>query len=233
MLDLFKHFIHSILHLDQSLDYITTHYGAWTYGLLFAIIFAETGLVVTPFLPGDSLLFMAGYFCSRPDSGLNIYLMMLLLSAAAVIGNIVNYSIGSYLGPKVFTREDSFLLRKKHLDRAHAFFQKYGGVAIILSRFVPIVRTFVPFVAGVGKMDWKRFWLFNAIGGISWVCLFLLLGFFFGGLAFVKNNIELVVPAIVLISLVPIFVEIIRARIEAKKEKTAQTAQPAQTTQEN
>jgi len=226
MIDLIKKFIDFFMHLDVHMAAIIHDYGLWTYGLLFAIIFAETGFVVTPFLPGDSLLFATGSFCALPDSGLNIYLMMLLLSAAAIIGNIVNYSIGSYLGPKVFSREDSFLLRKKHLERAHAFFQKYGGVAIILSRFVPFVRTFVPFVAGVGKMDWKRFWLYNAIGGISWVCVFLLLGFFFGQLKFVKNNFELVMPAIVLISLIPIFVEVIRARMESKKEK--ETAAPPQ-----
>jgi len=217
MIDLVKQLIDYVLHLDKHMDGIIHNYGAWTYGLLFAVIFAETGLVVTPFLPGDSLLFLVGTFCRRPDSGLNIGLMMVLLSAAAIIGNIVNYSIGSYLGPKVFTREDSFLLRKKHLERARAFFEKYGGTAIILSRFVPIVRTFVPFVAGVGKMDWKRFWLFNAIGGISWVCIFLLLGYLFAKVEFVQKHFELVVPAIILISLIPIFVEVIRARMEAKK----------------
>ena len=226
MLDLIKKLIDFILHLDVHMAAITRDYGAWTYALLFVIIFAETGLVVTPFLPGDSLLFVAGSLSALPGSGLNIYLLMLLLSAAAIIGNIVNYSIGSYLGPKVFSREDSFLLRKKHLERAHAFFQKYGGVAIILSRFVPVVRTFVPFVAGVGKMDWKRFWLYNAIGGISWVCIFLLLGYFFGQLEFVKKHFELVVPAIIVISLIPLVVEVIRARMEAKKEKAAQDAPP-------
>jgi len=233
MIDLFKKIIDFVLHINVYMADIISQYGLWTYGLLFAVIFAETGLVVTPFLPGDSLLFVAGTFCADANSGLNIYLMMLLLSAAAIIGNVVNYSIGSYLGPKVFTREDSFLLRKKHLDRARAFFEKYGGTAIILSRFVPFVRTFVPFVAGVGKMDWKRFWLFNAIGGIAWVCIFLLLGFFFGQLEFVKKNFELVVPAIIVISLVPILVEVIRARIEAKKQRANEKENAAQTARGN
>jgi len=224
MIDLIKKLIDFVLHINVHMAEIIHNYGTWTYALIFAIIFAETGLVVTPFLPGDSLLFVVGYFCSVPDTGLNIHLMALLLSAAAILGNVVNYTIGSYLGPKVFTREDSFLLRKKHLERARVFFEKYGGTAIIISRFVPIVRTFVPFVAGVGKMDYKRFWFYNAIGGISWVCIFLYLGFFFGGLEFVQKHFELVVPAIILISLIPIFVEFIRARMEAKKQ--ARSAKP-------
>ncbi|HOG93582.1 MAG TPA: DedA family protein, partial [Opitutaceae bacterium] len=165
MIDLVKQLIDFILHIDRHMAEIIAQYGLWTYALLFVIIFAETGLVVTPFLPGDSLLFAAGAFCAKPETGLNIHLMALLLWVAAVLGDTLNYWIGAKLGPAVFKRDDSIWLRKKHLERAHAFFEKYGGRAIILARFVPIVRTFVPFVAGVGQMSYRRFIAFNVIGG--------------------------------------------------------------------
>ena len=153
MIDLIKKLVDFILHIDRHLAEIIASYGLWTYAVLFLIIFAETGLVVTPFLPGDSLLFAAGAFCAKPETGLNVHLMAGLLFVAAVIGDTLNYWIGARIGPAVFKREDSLLLRKKHLERAHAFFEKYGGRAVILARFVPIVRTFVPFVAGIGSMS--------------------------------------------------------------------------------
>lgn len=159
MIELLRHAVEFVLHIDRHLQDIIAHYGLWTYALLFLIIFAETGFVVTPFLPGDSLLFAAGALCA--GSVLDVHLLALLLTVAAVGGNLVNYWAGGLIGPKVFSREDSWLLRKKHLERAHAFFEKYGGRSIVLSRFVPIVRTFVPFVAGVGGMAFSRFFFFN------------------------------------------------------------------------
>ncbi len=216
MIEIIKKLIDFILHIDAHLAEIIRDYGLWTYGVLFLIIFAETGLVVTPFLPGDSLLFAAGAFCAKPETGLNVHLMALLLFVAAVIGDTLNYWIGAKIGPRVFSREDSMFLRKKHLERAHAFFEKYGGRAIILARFVPIVRTFVPFVAGVGKMTYSRFIAYNIIGGFIWIYFFLYAGFLFGGHPFVQDNFKLVIIAIILLSVAPIVFEFIRGRREAK-----------------
>ncbi|MDR0901348.1 MAG: DedA family protein, partial [Opitutaceae bacterium] len=198
MIDLVKKLIDFILHIDQHLALIIAQYGLWTYGVLFLVIFAETGFVVAPFLPGDSLLFFAGSFCAKPETGLSLHIMVLLLWLAAVLGDTVNYWIGAKIGPKVFKREDSFLLRKKHLERAHAFFEKYGGRAIILARFVPFVRTFVPFVAGVGKMSYAHFITYNVAGGFLWIFIFTFAGYKFGGLPFVRENFKLVVIAIIL-----------------------------------
>ncbi len=217
MIDLIKGLIDFILHIDKHLAEIIAQYGTWTYALLFAIIFAETGFVVTPFLPGDSLLFAAGAFSAKPETGLNVHLMALLLCAAAVAGDTVNYWIGAKIGPKVFSREDSRWLRKKHLERAHAFFEKYGGRAIILARFVPIIRTFVPFVAGIGKMTYRHFIAYNIIGGFVWIYFFIYAGYFFGGQPFIQKNFKLVIIAIIIISVIPIVVEFIRARRETKK----------------
>lgn len=211
MIDLVKQLIDFILHIDRHMAEIIAQYGLWTYALLFVIIFAETGLVVTPFLPGDSLLFAAGAFCAKPETGLNIHLMALLLWVAAVLGDTLNYWIGAKLGPAVFKRDDSIWLRKKHLERAHAFFEKYGGRAIILARFVSIVRTFVPFVAGVGQMSYRRFIAFNVIGGFAWIGFFTYAGFFFGSQPFVQKNFKLVILAIIFLSVVPIIVEFWRA----------------------
>jgi membrane-associated protein len=219
MIDLIKKLIDFILHIDRHLVEIVRDYGTWTYVILFAIIFAETGLVVTPFLPGDSLLFAAGALCAKPETGLNVHLMAGLLFVAAVIGDTLNYWIGAKIGPAVFKREDSFFLRKKHLERAHAFFEKYGGRAIILARFVPIVRTFVPFVAGVGAMNYSRFIAYNVIGGFIWIYAFIYLGFFFGNLPFVQKNFKLVILAIIILSVLPIVWEMWRAWRESKAEK--------------
>ena len=187
--------------------------GGWMYAILFAIVFAETGLVVTPFLPGDSLLFAVGALAAGENSPINLPLTAALLIVAAVLGDAVNYAIGKRLGPKVFSREDSRLLNKAHLLEAQRFYDKYGGKTIILARFVPIVRTFAPFVAGIGRMSYWRFAVFNVVGGAAWVLICLLAGRLFGGHPFVKKNFELVALAIVAISLLPIAVEFLRARL--------------------
>jgi membrane-associated protein len=221
MIDLIKKLVDFILHIDRHLAEIIAAYGTWTYAVLFLIIFAETGLVVTPFLPGDSLLFAAGAFCAKPETGLNVHLMALLLFIAAVIGDTLNYWIGAKIGPAVFKRDDSIFLRKKHLERAHTFFEKYGGRAIILARFVPIVRTFVPFVAGVGQMTYARFIAYNLIGGFAWIYFFIYAGYWFGNQPFVQKNFKLVIVAIIILSVVPIVWEIWRSWREAKAEKPA------------
>ncbi|MBC8039515.1 MAG: DedA family protein [Opitutaceae bacterium] len=217
MIDLLKKLIDFILHIDVHLSEIIRDYGMWTYGVLFLIIFAETGLVILPLLPGDSLLFAAGALAALPESGLNVHVMALLLFIAAVLGDSLNYWIGNKIGPAVFRREDSLWLRKKHLERAHAFFEKYGGRAIILARFVPIVRTFVPFVAGVGAMTYRRFFLFNVIGGFVWIYAFTYLGFFFGNMTVVKKNFGLVILAIIAVSVAPILIEGVRAWREQRR----------------
>jgi membrane-associated protein len=210
MLELAKRLADFILHIDRHLAEIIAAYGAWTYGILFLIIFAETGLVVMPLLPGDSLLFAAGAFCAKPETGLNVHAMAFLLFVAAFLGDTVNYWIGHKLGPAVFKREDSIWLRKKHLERAHEFFEKYGGRAVILARFVPIVRTFVPFVAGVGAMTYSRFLAYNLIGGFLWIYFFTYAGFLFGNQPFVQKNFKLVILAIIIISVIPIVMEFFR-----------------------
>lgn len=210
MLEFTKQAIDFVLHIDVHLQAIIATYGVWTYALLFFIIFAETGFVVTPFLPGDSLLFAAGALCA--GTVLNVHGLALLLAGAAVLGNLVNYAVGAFIGPKVFRREDSWLLRRKHLDRAHAFFEKYGGRSIVLSRFVPIIRTFVPFVAGAGGMTYRRFVTYNFIGGFAWIYLLTYLGYFFGRTEVVRKNFSLVVIAIIVISVIPIGIEAIRAQ---------------------
>lgn len=221
MPDLIRKLIDFILHIDRHLAEIIASYGGWTYGVLFLIIFAETGLVITPFLPGDSLLFAAGAFCAKPETGLNVHLMALLLWFAAVAGDTVNYWIGSRIGPAVFRREDSIFLRQKHLERAHAFFEKYGGRAIILARFVPIVRTFVPFVAGVGSMTYARFIAYNIIGGFIWIYFFLYAGFWFGNRPFVQQNFKLVILVIIILSVLPMVFEGWRAWRESRTAKPA------------
>ena len=199
------------LHLDQHLGVWSQQLGPWLYVLLFAIVFCETGLVVTPFLPGDSLLFAAGALCAVPDSGLSVWLMVVLLIAAAVLGDAVNYAVGAYMGPKVFSHEDSRWLNRKHLQRTHEFYEKYGGKTIILARFVPIVRTFAPFVAGVGSMTYAKFLSFNVIGAVAWVLTLLMAGYFFGQLPTIQRNFHLVIVAIIVIALLPIVFEWLRA----------------------
>lgn len=221
MIDLLKKLVDFILHIDRHLAEIIGQYGLWTYGILFLIIFAETGLVVMPLLPGDSLLFAAGAFSAKPETGLNVHAMAFLLFVAAFLGDTLNYWVGHKIGPAVFKREDSIWLRKKHLDKAHAFFEKYGGRAIILARFVPIVRTFVPFVAGAGSMTYPRFLAYNLIGGFVWIYFFVYAGFMFGNQPFVQKNFKLVILAIIILSVVPIVVELVREWLKARREGAA------------
>ena len=206
------------LHLDKHLAEFVVTYGAWVYGLLFAIVFAETGLVVTPFLPGDSLLFAAGALSAT--GALDIRIVVALLIVAAVGGDAVNYSIGRFIGPRVFRAEDTTgtlhrLLNREHLDRAHAFFERHGGMAIVLARFVPIVRTFVPFVAGAGAMRYSAFVLYNMAGGVAWVALCVGAGYAFGNVQIVKENFSLVALGIIAVSLIPMAVEFLRHRRQA------------------
>lgn len=199
------------LHLDEYLAGIITTYGAWTYGILFVVIFVETGLVIMPFLPGDSLLFAAGTFAAL--GSLSVWGLVGLLFVAAVLGDAVNYSIGHYLGERAYNIK---WIKKEYLDKTHAFFEKHGGKAIFLARFVPIVRTFAPFVAGIGKMSYRYFATYNVVGAAVWVFTFTLMGYFFGNLEFVKKNFELVIIAIIFISVLPMFFEWWKARRENK-----------------
>jgi membrane-associated protein len=209
------------LHLDVHLAEFVGRYGVWVYGGLFAIIFAETGLVVTPFLPGDSLLFAAGALAAT--GAFDVRLLFLLLAFAAVLGNTVNYAIGSYVGPRVFRAEDATgalhrLLNRQHLERAHAFFEKYGGMAVVLTRFVPIIRTFVPFVAGAGAMRYPTFALYNLLGGVLWVGVCIGAGYLFGNIPAVKNNFSLVALGIVAVSMLPMLVEWLKQRKKGRRE---------------
>lgn len=209
-MEIIKNAIDLFLHLDEYLQTIITTYGAWTYGILFAVIFVETGLVVMPFLPGDSLLFAAGTFAAL--GSLNVWSIIALLAVAAVLGDAVNYSIGHYLGDRAYNIK---WIKKEYLDKTHAFFEKHGGKAIFLARFVPIVRTFAPFVAGIGRMSYTYFATYNIVGGISWVFVFTLLGYFFGNIPFVKKNFELVIIVIILVSVLPMVFEWWKHRQEA------------------
>jgi len=199
------------LHLDKHLGQVLADYGTWTYLILFVIVFCETGLVVTPILPGDSLLFAAGAFAAL--GSLSPFLLFVLLAAAAILGDTVNYWIGHFLGPRLAAGERFRLINPKHLERTHEFYERYGGKTIILARFVPIVRTFAPFVAGLGKMSYGRFMSFNAIGGVLWVAICVAAGYFFGNLAVVKENFSLVLLAIVFLSVLPMAIEIVRSRM--------------------
>ncbi len=198
------------LHLDEHLENIIQQFGGFTYVILFAIVFAETGLVVTPFLPGDSLLFVAGTLAGAGH--LNIWIVYFSLLIAAIIGDTVNYWIGHYIGPTVFNKENSRIFKKEYLEKTREFYDKYGGKTIILARFFPIIRTFAPFVAGVGKMHYQTFIIYNIIGGFIWVTLFTFAGFFFGGLEFVQHNFHYAVVAIIFLSLIPLILEFINYR---------------------
>jgi membrane-associated protein len=200
-MEFLKYFIDLFLHLDKHLDLFVSNYGALTYLILFFIIFAETGLVVTPFLPGDSLLFAAGAIAARPD-GLDPFLLIVLLLVAAILGDGVNYLVGKYIGPRVFAREYRFL-KKEHLLRTQGFYEKHGGKAIIIARFVPIIRTFAPFIAGVGAMNYSRFVIYNIVGAVAWVVSFVVLGYLVGDNIYVKKNFTLVIFGIIFISILP------------------------------
>jgi len=203
-------FLDFLLHAEKYLKVFLETYGYWIYMLLFVIVFCETGLVVTPFLPGDSLLFTAGALAAQ--GFVDVHILFWILFAAAVLGDTVNYWIGWWLGPKVFHYQNNRWLNKEYLERAHAFYEKYGGKAIILARFVPIVRTFAPFVAGIGTMNYPKFILFNIVGGLAWVLLFLFGGYFLGNLPQVKNNLTLLVIIIIVVSVLPIVYEWVKAR---------------------
>ena len=204
-MDFILQMIDIFLHLDKYLGVIISDYGVWTYAILFAIIFMETGLVVTPFLPGDSLLFAAGALATVSD--LNVFILFLLLTIAAIVGDTVNYWIGHYIGPRAFSGNIRFL-KKEYLDRTHAFYEKHGGKTIILARFIPIIRTFAPFVAGIGAMTYPKFITYNVVGGVVWVALFSFGGYFFGRLEFVEKNFSIVVLAIIFISVLPAVFEV-------------------------
>lgn len=203
---MFTYFIDFVLHLDVHLLQLMNDFGPWLYAIIFLIVFCETGLVVTPFLPGDSLLFALGALCAMEGSSLSLIPMMVLLIVAGVLGDATNYAIGNYLGPKVFTKENSFLLNKKHLEKTQKFYEKHGPFTIIIARFVPIVRTFAPFVAGIGKMSYSKFASYNVIGAIAWVVSFSILGYFFGNLPIVKKNFSILIFGIIFVSTIPIFV---------------------------
>jgi membrane-associated protein len=208
-MDLLRSVIDLFLHLDQHLSRVIADYGVWTHLILFLIIFAETGLVVTPFLPGDSLLFAAGTFAAL--GSLDLWLLVVLLVAAAILGDTVNYWIGAWVGPRAFSGNVKFL-RKDYLDRTHAFYEKHGGKTVILARFVPIIRTFAPFVAGVGAMSYPKFITYNVVGAVLWVGLFVPAGYFFGNIPAVRKNFTLVILAIIALSVLPIALEAIRSR---------------------
>ncbi len=201
-----------LVHLDKHLLALAQDYGGWIYLLLFLIIFCETGLVITPFLPGDSLLFVAGTLAGA--GAMNAHLLVALLSLAAVIGDSLNYAVGRWIGPRVFRYEDSWLFKKAYVERTHRYFERFGGRTIIIARFVPLVRTYAPFVAGIGAMDYPRFLLFNVTGALLWVALITYAGYLFGNVPLVKNNLTLVILAIILVSTSPAIIEVVRHRLK-------------------
>jgi membrane-associated protein len=217
-MDLITFLVDFLIHLDQYLSLLIQAFGAWTYAILFGVVFCETGLVIMPFLPGDSLLFAAGAFAAL--GSLDFVALLVTLSLAAIIGDTVNYWIGHYVGPKIFTKKNVRFMNREHLDRAHRFYEKHGGKTIVLARFIPIVRTFAPFVAGIGAMSYRRFIIYNVAGGITWVSIFLSLGYFFGNLPVVKDNFAFVIVAIMLISFMPAVIEVLRRKLKNHSKKS-------------
>jgi len=218
-MELLVQFIDIILHLDQHLAAWVAQYGVWIYAILFFIIFAETGFVVTPFLPGDSLLFVAGALAAIGDEGMHIGFLLLVLCSAAILGNTVNYHIGRFIGPKVFQWEDSRFFNKKALLRTHAFYERHGGKTLVISRFLPIFRTFAPFVAGVGAMNYSRFVMFNLAGGLGWCFSLTLAGYWFGNMEWVKKNLSLLIVGIILVSLLPVLIAWLMRDKEGEEKK--------------
>ena len=210
-MEIISDLISFILHIDQHLRELAGQYGGWLYAILFLIVFCETGLVVTPFLPGDSLLFAAGSLTALADSAMNIHLLFLLLTSAAILGDTVNYAAGKYFGEKVFS-PNARVLKQAYLERTHAFFERHGGKTIVIARFVPIIRTFAPFVAGAGSMTYRHFLFYNVTGAIAWTSSFLYGGYFFGNLPFVRQNFTLVILAIIILSIMPGVIEFWRQR---------------------
>jgi membrane-associated protein len=209
LFDFFNYLLDLFLHLDVHLNELVTQYGTLTYLILFLVIFAETGLVVTPFFPGDSLLFAAGTFAAT--GSFDVHLLFIIVAAAAILGDTVNYWIGSYIGPKAFHKDTRFI-KKEYLQKTHAFYEKYGGITIIIARFIPIIRTFAPFVAGIGTMKYSRFISYNIIGGLLWTTLFIYGGYLFGNIPFVRNNFSLVILAIIFISILPGIIKLLKHR---------------------
>ncbi|RBO13256.1 DedA family protein [Pantoea sp. 3_1284] len=217
----FIHFVVDfILHIDVHLAELVAQYGIWIYAILFLILFCETGLVVTPFLPGDSLLFVAGALAALPGNDLNVHLMVTLLVIAAILGDAVNYTIGRLFGEKLFSNPQSKIFRRSYLDKTHAFYDRHGGKTIILARFVPIVRTFAPFVAGMGHMSYRHFALFNVTGALLWVLLFSYAGYLFGDLPVVQENLKLLIVGIIVVSILPGVIEVWRHRRQARQQKS-------------
>lgn len=210
-MEFITHLIDLFLHLDVHLHELTLEYGTWTYAILFIVIFCETGLVVTPFLPGDSLLFAAGSLAAL--GSLDPHLLVFLLVLAGILGDSVNYTVGYRIGPKIFHKENVRFLNKAYLEKAHAFYERHGGKTIIFARFIPIIRTFAPFVAGIGKMTYAKFLLYNVTGAVVWVAGFVYTGYYFGNLPFVKKNFSLVIIAIIILSVTPPVIEFIRSRM--------------------
>ena len=209
-MEIIINFVDFFVHLDKYLSTMIQNFGPWSYFIIFLVIFCETGLVVTPILPGDSLLFGLGTFAAL--GALDIKWLLILLSIAAVAGNMVNYTIGYFVGPKIFHRENVRFLNKAYLDRTYRFYEKHGGKTIVIARFIPIIRTFAPFVAGIGKMTYPRFFFYNVIGSVSWIAIFILGGYYFGNLPTVKNNFTLVIFTIIIISMLPVVIEYIHQR---------------------
>lgn len=209
-MDFIKTLVDLFLHLDKNLELVIQGYGMWTYLILFILVFLETGLVVTPFLPGDSLLFVAGAFSA--SGSLNVVLLFITLGIAAILGDTANYQIGHFVGPKVFTKSNIRLFKKEHLERTQLFYEKHGGKTIIIARFIPVIRTFAPFVAGIGEMTYLRFLSYNLIGGIAWVTILLFGGYLFGNLPIVRNNFTTVILAIIFISILPGILNFLKAK---------------------
>ncbi|PHM46133.1 DedA protein [Xenorhabdus mauleonii] len=216
--DFAKFIVDFILHIDAHLAELVANYGDWVYGILFLIIFCETGLVVTPFLPGDSLLFVAGALSALDSNDLNVHIMVALMITAAIIGDALNYTIGRIFGDKLFNNPNSKIFRRSYLDKTHEFYEKHGGKAIILARFVPIIRTFAPFVAGMGKMSYRHFAAYNVIGAFIWVLLFTYAGYLFGDMPIIQQNLKLLIVAIIFISILPGVIEVWRHRRAASKK---------------
>jgi len=217
-MDFIYFLIDFILHIDVHLAELVAEYGIWIYAILFLILFCETGLVVTPFLPGDSLLFVAGALSALPSNDLNVHMMVMLMIVAAILGDAVNYTIGRLFGDRLFSNPNSKIFRRSYLDKTHAFYDKHGGKTIVLARFVPIVRTFAPFVAGMGDMSYRHFAAYNVIGALLWVLLFTYAGYLFGDLPVVQENLKLMIVAIIVLSILPGVVEIIRHRRAASRQ---------------
>jgi len=216
--EIFKFFLDLLRDTGGTLDSLVTNYGTWVYAILFLIIFCETGLVVTPFLPGDSLLFLAGAIAVRPENPLHIYWLAAFLMLAAVLGDAANYTIGRFFGEKLFSNPNSKIFKQEYLEKTNKFYEKHGGKTIILARFVPIVRTFAPFVAGMGKMSYKHFFSYNVIGGVAWVFLFTALGALIGRLEWIEKNLDKVVVLIVVISIMPAIYEVVKAKWQARNK---------------